>query len=197
MHYGNYEIKALRQMQQRIPAIYRSKMDDAIKHSFNVLSIIRPYIYFPTYSNSLKDIARYLNFTWSDPSSSGLQSLVWRRMWLQGERACKEKLLRCNQDDCAALRRITEFIEMEICGKTSSLSPSEVRFVHTSSLSKDKDQSALFGKKELALQEFGQINECAYFDYQRNHVFARDPEARRGRTRKAQMKRDLSQKINR
>lgn len=196
MHYGNYEIKALRQMQQRIPAIYRSKMDDAIKHSFNVLSIIRPYIYFPTYSNSLKDIARYLNFTWSDPSSSGLQSLVWRRMWLQGERACKEKLLRYNQDDCAALRRITEFIETEICGKTSSLSPSEARFVHTSSLSKDKDQSALFGKKELALQEFGQINECAYFDYQRNHVFARDPEARRGRTRKAQMKRDLSQQIN-
>jgi predicted RecB family nuclease len=103
IHYGNYELKALRQIQQRIPAIYQSKIDDAIKHSFNVLSIIRPYIYFPTYSNSLKDIARYLNFTWSDPSSSGLQSLVWRRMWLQGERACKEKLLRYNQGTIALL----------------------------------------------------------------------------------------------
>jgi hypothetical protein len=91
---------------------------------------------------------------------------------------------------------MTEFIETEICATTSSLSPSEARFVHTSSLSKDKDQSALFGKKELALQDFGQINECAYFDYQRNHVFARDREARRGRTRKLQMKRDLSHKIN-
>ena len=85
IHYGNYEIKALRQIRQKLPASYQIKVDDAITHSLNILSIIRPYIYFPTCSNSLKEIARYLRFDWRDPSSSGLQSLVWRRRWLEGE----------------------------------------------------------------------------------------------------------------
>jgi predicted RecB family nuclease len=62
IHYGNYEIKALRQIRQKMPVAYQSKIDDAIKHSVNVLSIISPHIYFPTYSNSLKEIAKYLNF---------------------------------------------------------------------------------------------------------------------------------------
>jgi predicted RecB family nuclease len=71
IHYGNYESKALRQIRERMPIFYQSKIDDAIKQSINILSTIRPHIYFPTYSNSLKEIAGYLNFTWSEASSSG------------------------------------------------------------------------------------------------------------------------------
>jgi predicted RecB family nuclease len=99
VHYGSYEIKALRQIRQKVPVAYQSRIDDAIKSSLNLLSIIRPYIYFPTYSNGLKEIAGYLKYSWSDPC------LIWRQRWLQGERSYKEKLLRYNQDDCSALRR--------------------------------------------------------------------------------------------
>jgi hypothetical protein len=66
----------------------------ALKSSVNLLSIIFAQIYFPTYSNGLKEIAKYLGFNWGDPSSSGLQSLVWRYQW---EQSCdpmwQEKLL--------------------------------------------------------------------------------------------------------
>jgi predicted RecB family nuclease len=62
IHYGNYEIKALRQIRQKVPVADQLRIDDAIKHSLNMLSIIGPYIYFPTYSNSRKEIARYLKF---------------------------------------------------------------------------------------------------------------------------------------
>jgi hypothetical protein len=60
----------------------------------------------------------------------------------------------------------------------------ESSFVHTSALSKDKDQSSLFGKKEFLLEDFVKINECAYFDYQRDRVFARERKTRGRRTPK-------------
>jgi hypothetical protein len=61
----------------------------------------------------------------------------------------------------------------------------ESNFVHTSALSKDKDQSSLFGKKEFALEDFAKINECAYFDYQRHRVLARERKTRGRRNPKA------------
>jgi len=196
IHFGNYEIKALRQIRQKLPVAYQSKIDEAILHSLNILSIIGPYVYFPTYSNSLKEIARYLKFDWSDPSSSGLQSLVWRQKWLQGERSYKDKLLQYNRDDCDALRKVTEFVETIISPETPSVSPIEAYFIHTSTLSKDKDQSALFGKKPFALEEFSRINECAYFDYQHDRVFARDRAAHPSGARNIRRTKDLSRRIN-
>jgi predicted RecB family nuclease len=184
IHYGNYELKALRQIRHEMPLVYHSKIDEAIKNSVNLLSIIGPYIYFPTYSNSLKEIARFLNFTWSDPLSSGLQSLAWRTRWLQGDRSYKETLLQYNRDDCIALRKVTEFIETIICAEAQNIAMAESSFVHTSALSKDKDQSSLFGKKEFLLEDFVKINECAYFDYQRDRVFARERKTRGRRTPK-------------
>jgi predicted RecB family nuclease len=49
--------------------------------SVNVLAPLFSDVYFPTYSNSLKDVARYLGFSWRDPTASGLQSLAWRARW--------------------------------------------------------------------------------------------------------------------
>src|SRR5260370_13880302 len=157
IHFGNYEIKALRQIRQKVPVAYQSKIDEAILHSLNILSIIGPYVYFPTYSNSLKEIARYLKFDWSDRSSSGIQSLVWRQKWLQGERSYKDKLLQYNRDDCDALRKVTEFVETIISPETPSVSPIEAHFIHTSTLSKDKDQSALFGKNHSHWRSFQEL----------------------------------------
>ncbi len=48
-----------------------------------MLSVIYPYVYFPAYSNGLKDIAGHLGFAWSEPDASGVQSIVWRRRWEQ------------------------------------------------------------------------------------------------------------------
>jgi hypothetical protein len=120
----------------------------------------------------------------------------WRWRWSQGERSYKENLLRYNQGDCAALRRTTEFIETIISAGIPSLPRAEARVVHTSALSNDKDQRALFGKRAFVVEDFARINECAYFDYQHDRVFARDRNTQRGRTRRPETKRDLSRKIN-
>ena len=49
----------------------------ALESPVNLLSVIFGQIYFPTYSNGLKEIAGWLGFRWSDRDSSGLQSIVW------------------------------------------------------------------------------------------------------------------------
>ena len=40
-------------------------LDRLINESVNLLSIIHARIYFPSYSNSLKDTAQWLGFEWT------------------------------------------------------------------------------------------------------------------------------------
>jgi predicted RecB family nuclease len=52
-----------------------------LKHAINVLAIIGPHIYFPVYSNGLKEIAGVLGHKWSAANASGAQAVLWRRRW--------------------------------------------------------------------------------------------------------------------
>ena len=73
--------------------------------------LIYAHVYFPTYSNSLKDIGRYLGCRWTAVEASGLQSIVWRRQWeTTGTAAFKDTLTMYNMEDCLALRTVTEFL---------------------------------------------------------------------------------------
>ena len=78
-HYGQYEAEILRKMR----AVVRPKkaVDAAIAASVNVLAPLHSDVYFPTYSNGLKEIGKYLGFSWTDANASGLQSLAWRKRW--------------------------------------------------------------------------------------------------------------------
>ena len=67
VHYGSYEAKFLKKMQQRYPKIlnHKDQCDTQIQSTINLASLLYASIYFPTYTNSLKDVARYLGFKWS------------------------------------------------------------------------------------------------------------------------------------
>ena len=61
-------------------------------------------IYFPTYSNGLKEITGYLAFRWSGSLTSGLETIVWRHRWeASSDPAMKQTLLDYNRQDCEAL----------------------------------------------------------------------------------------------
>jgi predicted RecB family nuclease len=65
-----------------------------ISSSFNLLSLTYAQIYFPTYTNGLKDVAQYLGFEWSAQDGSGLKTLDWRSEWeATRDASLKEKLL--------------------------------------------------------------------------------------------------------
>ena len=67
LHYGAYEVRALRRMQPRLPAAYSAQIGEILKRMVNVLSVVGSHIYFPVFSNSLKEIAGFLGHQWSAP----------------------------------------------------------------------------------------------------------------------------------
>ena len=113
IHYGSYETIFLKRMKERYSEAVKNPafLDQLIADAVNLLSVIYAQIYFPTYSNGLKDIARYLGFQWSDSNASGLHSLMWRSEWeLSKDSSLKQKLLTYNAEDCEALERLTSVI---------------------------------------------------------------------------------------
>src|SRR5438046_1852529 len=105
IHYGSFETVFLKRMRQRYGAPPNGSLAaKALESPINLLSVIFGQIYFPTYSNGLKDIAGWLGFKWSDQDVSGVQSIRWRDTWEQTKASlAKEKLIAYNLEDCAAL----------------------------------------------------------------------------------------------
>src|SRR5262249_40607526 len=110
-HYGSYERKLLKRMRKVVKR--KGLVDRVLEKAANVLSVIHASIYFPTYSNGLKEIGRHLGCTWTEENASGLQSLVWRARWEQTrDQGWKDKLLTYNAEDSAALRKVAEYIQV-------------------------------------------------------------------------------------
>jgi hypothetical protein len=145
-----------------------------IDHSLNLLSLIYGSIYFPTYSNGLKEISRYLGFEWSDASASGLQSLNWRAEWeFSKDDNLRQRLVTYNADDCKALERLAGIIS-RLCDQSpvdkSSTSPDD-EVINVDSIQRQYPQR--FGKVDFVLPELESINRAAYWDYQRSRVYVR------------------------
>jgi predicted RecB family nuclease len=184
--YGSYEAAFLRRMARTSG---QEKLVSAIlNRTFNLLSVIYPHVYFPTYSNGLKDIAGHLGFRWTAADASGIQSIVWRRRWEEtGLAALKETLTTYNMEDCAALRKITGFL-YEVCLSQPAATPSPsqggravVRVEEMAPLSNRPDWSQSLS----SVPDFDFINERAYFDYQRDKVYIRTSKTlRRNKARK-------------
>jgi hypothetical protein len=154
----------------------KRRIDDALARSIDILNVIGTRIYFPTYSNSLKEVGGFLGYRWSDPLSSGLQTLVWRDRWITDhDPSLKASLIQYNYEDCSALKGVTEFLEkVGVAGFSSSSQDNQgVEVASTSSLSREDNEWHRYGQTDYVLEEFRTINRLAYFDYQHDRVFAR------------------------
>ena len=112
VHYGSFEKTFLKRMCERHGGPpEHSAAGKAIASSVNLLSLIYARIYFPAYSNGLKEIARFLGFEWTDPSASGLLSIAWRSQWEKSQNASwRDRLVAYNADDCEALSLVARTI---------------------------------------------------------------------------------------
>ncbi len=171
IHYGSYETQFFKRMRSRYPNTGNPALLDALACSaLNLLSIIYAHVYFPTYSNGLKEIGNYLDCRWSEARPSGLSALVWRSKWeFSRESELKQKLLTYNAEDCEATQRVAEAL-FAACQAVLSEKPTTT-IVNADSLKREYPQR--FGKTEFLLPEFQKINEAAYWDYQRNKVYVR------------------------
>jgi predicted RecB family nuclease len=102
-HYGSFEPHVLSTLTKRYDT------NNLTNNLINVNKHIFGKVYFPSYSNRLKEIGAIIGATWTSPNASGLQSLVWRHYWEETRNAeYKNLLLTYNQEDCQALKLLTE-----------------------------------------------------------------------------------------
>jgi hypothetical protein len=134
--------------------------------SINVLKQIYGKVYFPVYSNQLKDVARFVGATWTSPNASGLQSIVWRYRWNETrEDRYKSMLLIYNEEDCRALKLLVDEL-LKIQHSADAMS--EVDFA-------DQYKQRTTVVSEQVGSQFKEILKFAHFNHDRKKIrFRRD-----------------------
>lgn len=116
-HYGSFENKAVLNLGEK----YGTKTEKLIERLVNVNTYIYGKLYFPAYSNSLKDICNYFGLSWSSSNASGLQSIVWRYEFDQSkDNSFRELLQTYNLEDCLNLKGLTERLRLIAADATHS-----------------------------------------------------------------------------
>jgi predicted RecB family nuclease len=186
IYYGSYETVFLKRMRERYGGFREgSAVALAIAHSSNLLSLVYARIYFPAFSNGLKDVARYLGYRWSGSPASGLETIIWRHRWETSKgHVEKQALVNYNRQDCEALQIMAErVLDLHRAVSGSYQSPqSEV--VRTS----DLKQGSLYGftRNEFVLPALEAINKAAYWDYQRERIYVKSRYKKSARRRTEQ-----------
>ncbi|MFQ5493727.1 MAG: TM0106 family RecB-like putative nuclease, partial [Candidatus Dojkabacteria bacterium] len=196
-HYGSYETTFLNRMRTRYPpkADEVAIVDKLIEGAQNVLSVIYGHIYFPTYSNSLKDIASFLGYAWSMDDPSGHKSLLLRHRWeLCHSTSIRQDLITYNAEDCEALEVVVKTVLRLIPKEDTSATLEHPDAVHADTLK--PEYSYNLGPVEFILPEFNYINKCSYWDYQRDRIYIRSNPLLRQVARKKQRKRGSSLPVN-
>jgi predicted RecB family nuclease len=173
IHYGSYETAFLKKMSERYGGPREGSVAvRATSSAVNVISLIFSHIYFPTFSNSLKDVAGWLGYRWSETNRTGLQTIVWREKCATSHGNTERmQLTRYNAEDCAALELVTNTILGLNRRQSFSETGSEAQVVDVTSLKRESPYG--FKRNTFAIPELDAINKAAYWNYQRERVYIR------------------------
>lgn len=183
IHYGSYEKSFLNCMCERYGKPPEgSAVGVVVRSGANLLSVIFAQIYFPTWSNGLKNVARWLGFNWSADDASGVQSIIWRNEWEHTKSPLsREKLIVYNLEDCAALEKVN-FIVRRSCegeNKSNNKQADQLEVVNAENLD---SKVTLWPKFSTTIDGFEIINKAARWDYQRDRIYIRtDSELRKAK----------------
>ena len=168
IHYGSYETTFLKQMTECHDSPQgESAAAKAIDSALNLVSVMFAKIYFPTFSNGLKEIAGWLGCQWKQNISSGLHSISWRNEWEQtSRRFSKESLLTYNSDDCAALELVANTV-LQVCLQPlppiSDICPT----LEVTQADNISTHYTMWRKFASPIDAFESVNKAGRWDYQR------------------------------
>ena len=185
-HHGNYDAVFFRKMQVAYGGLQDAFLKDNV---VNTVGLLYGRIFFPTFSNGLKDIADFLGFKWPSKGVSGLQSIQWRKIWETSVGAdLKSQIMHYNFDDCQALELLVNYLRRLDGSKDTTVA------VYCDDL---KNNFGL-GVNSFACQELALVNKAAYFDYQQSKIFLKTDKSiqkRQKRIAKARSRRNRINKI--
>ena len=175
IHYGSYETTFLKRMSKRHGGPTEGTATaNAINSAVNLLSTIYSQVYFPSFSNGLKDIGASLGFKWSEADLGGLESTMCRQLWEQShDPITKERLIRYNAEDCEALEVVANSIRRigeRIFGSDSGAADASDVVRADSAMFQAQSQWRLFTSP---VDGFEYINSAAHWNYQRDRVYVR------------------------
>ncbi len=172
-HFGDYDAVAMKRIMADLAEGPRQQVATILHRAVNVLSVIYPHVYFPTFSNGLKELSKHIGYEHPAWEATGLQSIIWRKKWeADRDPDLKAKLMDYNKSDCLILRYLTEFIASQT-SQPSSWNPHNTKVSHTHAMTTTRRHWQMFAAREYALEDFKRVVTCSYFDYQRERVFVR------------------------
>ncbi|MCA9471490.1 MAG: TM0106 family RecB-like putative nuclease [Nitrospirales bacterium] len=113
--YSHKERTSLKQLMERY-GLDRAVFDRYVEREYDLYSdLIVIYSDWPTFSYSIKHIAKMVGFRWRDPDPSGANSIAWFNDYLKNpsQQALLERILRYNEDDCAAMMAIKDYFAQQ------------------------------------------------------------------------------------
>ena len=156
-HYGSYETDTIKKIKNKYGI--KTNLEEQL---FNINKVIYGQIYFPVYSNSLKDIGKYIGASWSENNSSGIQCIVWRYCWenqYENRDFYKSTIINYNKEDCYALAYLFEkLMVIENAIKSGLPLPSSTDFADTENNNVSDVQNKIH-------QQFDAILNFAHEDY--------------------------------
>jgi predicted RecB family nuclease len=166
-HYGSYEPRIISKLAKR----YLADIAELDARMVNVNKYIYGKVYFPVYSNRLKNVGRFVGASWRDPNASGLQSIVWRYKWeASHDDHYKDMLLEYNEEDCRALKLLVdELFKIQL---SANMLP-DVDFA-------DHYKQRTSEASEKIICQFNEILEFAHFNYDRDKIFFRQENQNQG-----------------
>lgn len=162
-HYGSYESKAIKELTKK----YSPNRKDIGKNFVNLNSCIYGKIYFPVFSNSLKEIGNFVNASWDSSKASGIQSLAWRYNWEDiKDDEFKRTLITYNKQDCEALMILLD--KITAIGKTADFNP-QIDFA-------DQPKKYATENGEEIHKKFDVILKSAHINYEGKKIKLREDE---------------------
>ena len=152
-HYGSYEKKVISELAAR----YGEDVERILERLINLNSYIYGRIYFPTRSNGLKELCKYLGCRWTDEGATGLDSIVWRDQYDKDNCAAhKRKLIVYNEEDCRNLHVLKGTVKA-ICSQNSAIEGIKA--------AEDKDQLLSVSGKTV-VDDFSALIRSAHGSYE-------------------------------
>lgn len=175
IHYGSYETEFLKKMNKRYGIPTRITKNPENQIAINLLLILHGQVYFPTYSNGLKDIGGWLGFVWSEASPVGINSVACRHEWEQTRNPLlKARLTTYNTEDCQAAVVVTQsLINLHASAPNAESIEQSSDAVYVRSLKRPQRR---WGNFVSPFKELEDINLTAWWDYQRDRIYVKSHE---------------------
>lgn len=110
-HFSPYEKVSIKRMFERY-GCSKDLFDRIISNMVDLYPILKKSVVLPVHSYSLKSVAKYLGFEWSNGKARGRQSVIWYKKYLHTKDVkLKNLLLEYNKDDCMATMIIKKWLE--------------------------------------------------------------------------------------